>query len=228
MLLSKLLISLFATALSFASSSPPKKVEVNLRIEGATKTLYEGPIRTYGHNISTFSGGTHHCDGTNNGANPSPGPTCTTALADASGLVHFSFDGTYDSEFDDFFITRIGPDAETATQFWGLLLDYQFTPVGGCQQEVLKGQHVLWAFDAFEKSHFLKATGPEIVVKGKSATYTVVDGQTGSPVAGASIGGATTDQNGKAIVTFHSAGLKELKATESSSIRSNLVTTIVI
>ena len=68
---------------------------------------------------------------------------------------------TFFTEFDDFFITRIGTSAETSTQFWGLLLDFQFTPVGGCQQEVKAFQDILWAFDAFNKVFFLEASGWE-------------------------------------------------------------------
>jgi hypothetical protein len=66
---------------------------VNLRIEGSTSTIFEGPIVTLGHNVTTTSGGNHHCDGTNNNQNPSPGPTCTSALDDAAKIDHFTFDG---------------------------------------------------------------------------------------------------------------------------------------
>ena len=66
---------------------------VNLRIEGATNTIFEGTVLTKGHNVTTPSGGLHQCDGTNNDANPSPGPTCTSALDDASKMNSFPFDG---------------------------------------------------------------------------------------------------------------------------------------
>jgi hypothetical protein len=67
--------------------------------------------------VTTPSGGSHECDGTNNGANPNPGATCSSALQAAALLCGFSFDGTYDSEFADFFITTIGTSAETSTKF---------------------------------------------------------------------------------------------------------------
>ena len=66
---------------------------VNLRIEGADKTIFEGHIVTRGHNVTTVSGGTHHCDGTNNNENEFPGPTCTSALDDASKEKGFQWDG---------------------------------------------------------------------------------------------------------------------------------------
>jgi hypothetical protein len=66
---------------------------VFLRIEGADKTIFEGQIVTMGHNVTTVSGGTHHCDGTNHGENEFPGPTCTSALDDASKQDGFQWDG---------------------------------------------------------------------------------------------------------------------------------------
>ena len=195
---------------------------MNLRIEGETKTIYEAPIFSGPRNITTASGGTHLCDGTNDGANPTPSNTCTDALDAASKLAKFQYDGTYDTEFMDYFITSIGPSTETATMFWGLLLNYQFTPVGGCQQEVKPGDHVLWAFDAFNKVYFLKVTPSSIVVKkGGSKKVTVTDGTTGVPVSGAVIDGVTTGADGTATLTFPKKGVFEYKATRADSLRSN-------
>jgi len=206
----------------------PGRVQVNLRIEGENSTIFESPIFTKGHPVTTASGGTHHCDGTNNHANPTPGATCTSALADASELAHFTFDGTFDTEFDDFFITTIAGNAQTATQFWGLLLNFQFTPVGGCQQEVTKGQDVLWAFDAFNKVNFLKLSGPKAVAKNRPFNVTVIDGSTSVPISGAAVGGATTNAAGQATITLHKRGQHVLKATRDDSIRSNGLTVEVV
>ncbi|KAI4121692.1 MAG: hypothetical protein LQ338_006223 [Usnochroma carphineum] len=201
---------------------------VNLRIEGAANTIYEAPILSGPRNITTPSGGTHHCDGTNLNANPTPGNTCTDALDAASKLLKFPYDGTYSSSFDDFFITSISTTTQTATQFWGLLLNYQFTPVGGCQQEVKPGDNVLWAFDAFNKQHFLKVE-PEVLVvkKGGSKVVTVTDGSTGVTIQGAVINGVTTDANGKATLTFPKAGAFQYKATRDDSLRSNALRVVV-
>jgi len=201
---------------------------VNLRIEGPTSTIFERFVVTRGHNVTTPSGGNHHCDGTNNHENPLPGPTCTSALDDASKIGHFPFDGTFDTEFDDFFITSIDGVSQTSTEFWGILLNFQFIPVGGCQQEVKFNDDILFAFDAFDKAHFLKLTGPKTAHVGEPVTLTVTDGQDGSPIAGATVDGDTSDANGNVIVTFGQAGLKEVKATRSDSIRSNQLTILVI
>lgn len=107
----------------------------NLRIEGASDTVYEGQIRTGPKYVTTPSGGTHLCDGTNDGANPAPAGNGISAIADAATLCGFDFDGTFSSQFDDFFITRIGSSAETSNEYWGILIDFAFTPSGGCETE---------------------------------------------------------------------------------------------
>ena len=78
-----------------SSAAVNQPTSVNLRVEGSTKTIFEGTIVTSGHNVTTALGGNHHCDGTNNGENPLPGPTCTSALDDASKAPSnlFTFDG---------------------------------------------------------------------------------------------------------------------------------------
>ena len=83
-------------------------VGVTLRVEGRTQTIFDGPVTTDGHDVTTPSGGTHRCDGTNGSAEPSPGPTATAALDDAARLAGFSFDGNYGNfGIDDYFLTRI-------------------------------------------------------------------------------------------------------------------------
>jgi hypothetical protein len=227
---------------------------VRLRVEGLNGTIYEGPVLARPQNVTTAAGGTHPCDGLNAGANAAPGATCTSALAAAAKTARFTFDGcvscpssvaqltaracrTYSAEFDDFFITRIGRSAQTASQFWGLLLDFQFAPVGGCQQEVRAGQRVLWAFDAFSKAYFLdlQPAGAPVARVGGHAAFVVKDGTTGVPIAGAVVGAirggtetATSAADGSVNVTFTTPGLKMFKAERSDSIRSNGVTILVL
>lgn len=201
---------------------------VSLRIEGRTDTIYEGPIFSGPRNITTASGGTHLCDGTNNGANPKPGNTPTAALDAASKLAKFPFDGIYSSDVSDYFITSIGTSTQTASEFWGLLVNYQFTSVSGCQAEVQPGDQILWAFDAFNKNAFLKVEPHAIAAKkGETKTVTITDGQTGAPVQGALIDGVTTDANGKAVLTFPKRGVFKYKATKSDAIRSNALVVVV-
>ena len=84
--------------------------------------------------------------------------------------------------------------------------NFEFTLVGGCQQEVKKNDQIPFAFDAFNANVFLKLTGPVAAHVNVPVQLTVTDGQTGNPVAGASVDGGTTDANGHVTVTFTHAG----------------------
>lgn len=143
---------------------------------------------------------------------------------------------TYDTQFEDFFITAIGNSTETSTQFWGLLLGYQFTPVGGCQQVVKTGDQVLWAFDAFNKDYLLQLTlvGAPVARVGMTVSFKVVDGSTGMIIPNAIVsavsGGletSTSDSTGLVAIKLLTAGHKTFKAERSDSIRSNGVQIIV-
>lgn len=101
-------------------------------------------------------------------------------------------------------------------------MNYQFTPVGGCQYEVKAGDSVLWAYNAFNMVYFLKVTPDEIVGKvGSSHVVTVTDGMTGVPVAGALFDGVSTGADGSATLVLGKKGVFEYKATRSDSLRSN-------
>ncbi len=129
---------------------------VNLRVEGADDTLFEGKVRTDGHAIEQDKNGPQPCDGTNGGANPTAGPTVTSALDDA-----VAWDGTFNTSFSDFLVNRIGPDRATDTQFWGTALNGTATELGGCQVQVKTGDEVLWAYDMFSAKQFLALSGPK-------------------------------------------------------------------
>ncbi len=138
-----------------AGASP---AEVNVRIEGRSETLFEGPILTDGHNVKASSDNAapkagRRCNGLNNGQNPTPGPTPTAASVDAMGILGEGFDGKWYAEpFEDYFITRWGPDGqdEGNGEFWGLLVNNVFTNVGGCQYQLDGGDEVVWVYDAFK------------------------------------------------------------------------------
>ena len=83
-------LSLFSSVSAQAEDIPTL---VKLRIEGSTKTIFEGSIFTTGHNVTTALGGNHYCDGMNNDENTDPRPTCTSALDDGDKLANFQFDG---------------------------------------------------------------------------------------------------------------------------------------
>lgn len=208
---------------------------VQLRVEGATQTLFEGPVLTDGKQI-TKDGSTLQCDGTTNPSNVAPGPTMTSALDDASIANGFTWDATFSA---DFFVNRIGSDANTDTKFWGIALNSKPSDTGGCQQQVHGGDEVLFAYDFFggppnySAKQLLRLTGPSTAAPGQSLVVQVVDGKDGSAIPNADLrtgGGAvvaTTGADGRATISFSSTGSQFLKADRSDSIRSNGLTVCV-
>jgi len=141
-----------------APLAPASPAEVNVRIEGRSETLFEGPVLTDGHNVRASSdsaapSGGRRCNGLNNGQNPVPGPTPTAASVDAMSILGEGFDGKWYAEpFEDYFVTRWGPDGqdEGNGEYWGLLVNNVFTSVGGCQYQLDGGDEVVWVYDAFK------------------------------------------------------------------------------
>jgi hypothetical protein len=144
--------SLIAIACASAAQATP--TQVNLRIEGSEQTLFEGPILTEGHEVeATSDTQARSCDGidVNDPENILPGPTPTAAAVDAIGLIGETFDAQWSSQYDDYFLTRWGPDTQNPSDavYWGVLVNNVFPNVGGCQYELGGGDEVTWAYDAF-------------------------------------------------------------------------------
>jgi Domain of unknown function (DUF4430) len=155
-------IAALAAAVIFVSftalTAQAAPTEVNVRIEGKTETLFEGPVLTDGHNVRGLTDSQapawgRRCDGLNNGANPVAGPTPTAASADAMAILGKGFDGDWygSGSFDDYFITQWGPERHDAGEgdYWGVIVNNTFTTVGGCQYRIDAGDEVLWVYDAF-------------------------------------------------------------------------------
>jgi len=217
-------LGVLAIAAPSAAAAP---VSVNLRVEGQSATIFDGPVTTDGHTVTTQSGGTHPCDGTNGGASPTPVPTATAALDDGARLHDFTWDADWFDSFEDFAVKRVASESATSSQFWGYAVNFEFAQVGGCQFHVRQGDEVLWIFDAFSKSHVLKLTGPSAATTGAPVTVEVTDGGDGTPQQGATVGGAQTGADGKATVSFAEAGVYRLKAERADSVRSNSLTLCV-
>jgi len=201
--------------------------KVYLRIEGRDRTLFERYVLTTGHIVTTALGGTHECDGTNNGAHTTPGATIVSAIDDAVS----TWDGDYDKSIRDYKITSIENQLEEGDERWRLLIGYGIRE-RGCQSQVVADDHVLVAFGDVNVDTFLKmkADRKTVDVNGK-VVFTVTNGVNGKPVKGANIvplplnGGTkhTTDDNGKATIPFTSADKYKYKAEMDGAIRSNVV-----
>jgi hypothetical protein len=152
-------LAIASLTLLLASGAQATPTQVNVRIEGKNDTLFEGPIWTEGHEVEAASDtAARPCDGTNNHQHETPGPTPTASAVDAMHLVGETFDAQwYGASFDDYFLTRFGPDEQSVTEgaYWGVLVNNVPTSVGGCQYELDSGDEVLWVYDAFEERPFL-------------------------------------------------------------------------
>jgi hypothetical protein len=150
-------ISILAFAVAGADAAP---TQVNVRIEGRSETLFEGPIATEPHGVrasSDKSSKLRRCDGinVNDPQNVVPAVTPIAGAADAMALVGQTFDGQWYSSYEDYFVTRFGPDAQNPSApgggaYWGILVNDTFTAVGGCQYQLDGGDELLWIYDAFQ------------------------------------------------------------------------------
>jgi hypothetical protein len=217
--------ALVLLSLAAAPAALALPVTVNLRVEGPNRTVFDGPVTTDGHDVTTDTAGTHKCDGTNGGAEPEPGPTATAALDDAGKLAGFTIDGPYGNfGIDDYFIERVADEQiDPNSEYWSLWINHSFSDKGGCQKRVLAGQDVLWAGIPFSVSVPLKLAGPDAAFTGQPVQVQVTDGSNGDPQNGATVGGATTGPDGRATLTFADEGIYRLKAEKPDTIRSNTI-----
>jgi hypothetical protein len=216
-----ILVSVAAPA---AAAAVP--VTVNVRVEGATSTIFDGPVVTDGHNLSPPSGGgSRVCDGTNNGAFPTPGPTATAALDDAARTGGFSWDGTWFPDFSDFLVDRIATEQATSSQFWGHFVNGKSATAGGCQTRLQAGDETVWAFDAFGKTSILRLEGPGTATVGSPVNFRVIDTApaTSVPAVGAAVNGTPTGSDGVAMLTFPAEGIFSVKADRPDAVRSNSI-----
>ncbi|MFJ9820322.1 DUF4430 domain-containing protein [Streptomyces sp. NPDC101151] len=140
-----------APAVAHAQSTPDTNapVKVTLTVQGPDGLLFKGKIRTRGHEVTTATGGTHRCDGTNGGANPSAVPTPTATLDDAAHKRHFTWDGTWYASFDDYSVDTIKNVSGGGSAYWNISVNGTSTPVGGCQFKLRAGDKVAFTWTAF-------------------------------------------------------------------------------
>ena len=200
-----------------------KSIPVNVRVEGAHSTLFEGRVLVGVHKVNSGDGtGAHKCDGTNGGANKTPGPTLLGAFDHALELAGISWLGKFSTDFQDFTIDRVGPDASDTkhARYWGQVLNFRDTQVGGCQQQIEAGDKVLVAYNSYGHPK-LKLRGPHRATAGQPFQVTVVDGATGKPYKGATVRKNHTDAQGHVQVMLPRAGTYRFKARDFGAVRSN-------
>jgi hypothetical protein len=219
-------VAFFSLAL-LVTAAPAAQTQVNVRIEGRAETLFEGPVLVESDGVRASSDTqSRSCNGINSldPENVVPAPTPTAATADALGLIGETFDGQWYPGFNDYFITRWGPDAQSPGEaaYWGILVNDTFTSVGGCQYQLDGGDEVLWTYDAFkgrpnlalfpEAAHYVSGPRPLTATAGLNEPITVEvaayedaeenrppasPGRTGSgPFAGAEVAPVVTTAKG--------------------------------
>jgi hypothetical protein len=217
-------LALLVAVAAFApAAAQAKPVSVDVRVEGIHTTLFEGRVTTDVHAVDAGDGtGAHKCDGTNGGAHEAPAPTLLGAFDTAVHKAGITWEGEYFSDFEDFGIDKVGPDAADTknNRYWGQVLNYEDTQVGGCQQQIKAGDQVLVAFNSFGHPK-LRLSAPKQAAVGKPVRLTVIDGETGKPFEGALVRGKTTGPAGHVVVTFSKAGTRRFKARAKDAIRSN-------
>ena len=224
---------LFALTLSLPAAATATPAEVALRVEGASQTALERSVTTDGHTVTTPSGGTHKCDGTNAGANSTPGPTPTAALDDGARLAGLSWDATWDDSFQDFLVSSVAGETAPSGSFWSLFVNYKAAQAGGCQIIAKPGDEVLWALIPFPEPPdytpppAMRLDGPGEATTNEVVDVTVVDGANGAPISGASVGNTVTGADGHALLAFSEPGVYRLKAERAGAVRSNALSLCV-
>ncbi|WP_424216229.1 DUF4430 domain-containing protein (plasmid) [Streptomyces sp. BI20] len=136
-----------AGAAPAANTNAP--VLVKLTVRGPDGNLFTGLVLTKGHEVTTATGGTHRCDGTNGAANPGKVPTPTAALDDAAKQRGFGWDGTWYAGFDDYSVDTIKNVSGGGSAYWSVAVNGTPTPVGGCQFRIRTGDKVSFTWTSF-------------------------------------------------------------------------------
>jgi hypothetical protein len=213
-------------AVLLAAPAAAAPVTVDLRVEGPSRTLFEGPVTTDVRPFQ-FTGDpvSHRCDATAPlGSSPQPLPTRGAALVASSVPIT----GTW-SAFGPSFSTVAGEPVAFDPATGRFLAEYKngrFAPVGACGDPIQDGDEVLFAYGVGSEP-LLELSGPASARPGEAVTVRVTDAGTGAPVPGARVGGQVTGADGTAVAGPFATGAHDLKAAKDGAIRSNRLRVVV-
>jgi hypothetical protein len=197
---------------------------VNLRIEGPTKTLFEGQVTTDVRPFQ-FTGDpvSYECDGLPPaGTSSVPVPTRGAAITAAAQSTPFSMTGMFNTQFQSPSFVEIGGEnvQSAGSSFLGEYKNGQFAAAGACGDPIASGDDVLFAYGTGSEP-LLKLTGPSTAAPGAGVTVRVTTWD-GSPVAGARVEGHASGADGSVVVgPYDARGNHDLKASKDGTIRSN-------
>jgi hypothetical protein len=216
---------LAAALLPSAAAADP--VTVDLRIEGPTRTLFEGPVTTDVREFRFTNESTgHRCDGTAalGGQSPTPAPTRGAVISRAAATAPFQLEGTWNDQFGASFATIAGESVGFDPATNRFLAEYEndrFASLGACADTVQTGDDVLFAYGDGSEA-LLELSGPPQADPGDSVALKVTNAATGAPIAGAIVAGQVTGADGTATVgPLADVAHADFKAARSGAIRSN-------
>ena len=226
-------LALASVSVIALSASAAAATKVNVRVEGAKATLFEGDVSASAGSLLSNIGedrSSHSCDVTSNGGSGVAAATPSRALLAASemplgdrlGPIGFEW---YES-FEDFVIGRVGSEASSGDDYWQYWVNFKPGDVGGCAAPLRKGDRVLWAIAEYG-APALRLNAPKVARKGRAFNVRVTSGATGKAVAGARVGGATTGASGLARLTLRFGSKRALGATKRGAIRSNIESVVL-
>ena len=172
-----------AGLLAVGSPASAAPVTVDLRIEGATRTLFEGPVTT---DTAPFvaSDGPHEC-----GTTPTRGAVISTAAQAGAFAMQASWNAQFSSpSFETIAGESVGYDAATG-RYLASTRTAWVPQVGACGDPVADGDKVLFAYSRFGDA-VLELSGPATAKPGATVTLKVTAG--GEEVPGATVGGRQT------------------------------------
>ncbi len=210
-----------ATLMSLAVPvASPAAVKVNLRVEGATKTLFEKNLEAKPKELRSTIGdnrGAHPCNVASNGGSGARAATPTSALSESGLRLGLN----WYSSFNDFLVESVSGEKPEGSRYWSLFVNGKSSELGGCQVGLKNRDAVVWAVT--DGSEALLAMNASSNSRSSSVTVTVTDASTGAPVESATVGGRSTNAQGRAVVPRPDRGSRTMKATKSGAIRSNSV-----
>jgi Domain of unknown function (DUF4430) len=212
-------VALAAASAALAATSAPK---VTIRIEGAKRTLLATTT------VQAPASGFISKDGAPTGSCPAD-----SAAGALNAATKGSWSGTWESKYDDYFVTKILGDTESGSKsYFEILVNNVPASTGPCEIKLKAGDQLLFGVVPLSgRGYPLVISAPKTAIKGSSLKV-IVDDVNGkgksAPLAGATVigGGATATTNAKGIATLtpQRAGKLKLGASKAGYIRAATVT----
>lgn len=220
------------TLLAGASPALAAPATVDLRVEGATRTLFEGSVTTDVRPFRfTQDPVAHRCDATGEqGESPTPVPTRGAALAQAAESAPFSLTGTWSDQYLSPSFLQIAGESTAYDPVTGnYLAEYKnarSATIGACGDPIVSGDKVLFAYGTGLEP-LLALAGPAVARPGEAVELQVTQAADGQPVSGAVVQGQATGADGRVRVVAAGRGAVAFKASKPGAIRSNRITVCV-